>query len=158
MPAVAAAAPGTTLDAGSLTFTVPASFEVQSPASPMRLAQMRLPGPAGDGLLTISQAGGSVEANIARWQGQFDGTPTLEKATSSPNGLAVTTVLLTGTYLDKPSPMAPGPGTPRPDYAMLGTVIETPAGPHFLKATGPKATLDALRGDFDRLVASVTLR
>lgn len=141
-----------------MKFAVPAAFEVQPPASPMRLAQMRLPGAAGDGLLTISQAGGSVEANIARWQGQFDGTPTLEKSTSSPNGLAVTTVVLSGTYLDKPSPMAPGPGTPRPDWAMLGAVIETPAGPHFLKATGPKATLDALRADFDRLVASVTLR
>lgn len=124
----------------------------------MRLAQMRLPGAAGDGLLTISQAGGSVEANIARWQGQFEGTPTLDKATSTPNGLTVTTVVLSGTYIDKPSPMAPGPGTPRPDYVMLGAVIETPAGPHFLKATGPKATLDALRGDFDRLVASVSLR
>lgn len=56
---------------GGIRLTVPAGWEEVPLKSDMLLAEYKLEGDAGPGRLTLSTAGGGVEANISRWRGQF---------------------------------------------------------------------------------------
>ena len=49
-------------------------------------------------------------------------------------------------------PGAP-PGPAKPDYALLGAIVETQP-PHFFKLTGPAKTVAAAKADFDKMVQS----
>ena len=101
------------------------------------------------GRMTVMGAGGSVQANVDRWYGQFaqpDGSDTKSKATSKKLKLAgcdVTLVDITGTYKDAPAgPFAGGKAVDRPDYRMLAAIVETPdRGNYFLKFYGPGKTV-----------------
>ena len=107
----------------------------------------------GDGLqpgrMTVMGAGGSVQANVDRWYGQFaqpDGSDTKSKATAKKVKLAgcdVTIVDINGTYKDAPAgPFAGGKAVDRPDYRMLAAIVETPdRGNYFLKFYGPGKTV-----------------
>jgi hypothetical protein len=94
-------------------------------------------------------AGGSVQANVDRWFGQFaqaDGSDTKDKATTKKLKLAgceVTIVDITGTYKDAPAgPFAGGKAVDRPDYRMLAAIVETTdRGNYFLKFYGPGKTV-----------------
>ena len=104
-----------------------ASWESREPRHAHRRARIRGPksrrGRA-DGRVTVMGAGGGVAANIDRWYQQFtqpDGSSTKERAKVEKERLparAVTIVDLSGTYMDRPGPMAPG--VERPHYRMLG--------------------------------------
>ena len=101
------------------------------------------------GRMTVMGAGGSVQANVDRWYGQFaqpDGSDTKSKATTKKVKLAgcdVTIVDITGTYKDAPAgPFAGGKAVDRPDYRMLAAIVETPdRGNYFLKFYGPGKTV-----------------
>jgi hypothetical protein len=111
-------------------------------------------------------AGGSVEANIERWYGQFaqpDGGSTKDKASTKKlnvSGSAVTLVDVSGTYKDMPGgPFAGGQAVDRPDYRMLAAIVETPEkGSYFLKFYGPGPTVakhaDGFRQMVEGLVAA----
>ena len=155
------------LPAGEVSFTAPEGWVQEQPESGMRKAQYSLPGAEGseDAELAVfffPNMGGSVQANLDRWYGQFkqaDGSPIteeiVEKKTATANNLPVTIVYLTGTYL-KPqsSQMMGGPVTEMPDYAMWAAIAETSNGPWFFKATGPQATIDFWRDSFGPFVSS----
>ena len=57
----------------------------------------------------------------------------------------------------EPEDLPGGPaGEPKPAFALLGAIVETgPASGWFFKLTGPEKTLDAAKGDFDRMVDSL---
>lgn len=101
------------------------------------------------GRMTVMGAGGSVQANVDRWYGQFaqpDGSDTKSKATAKKVKLAgcdVTIVDISGTYKDAPAgPFAGGKAVDRPDYRMLAAIVETPdRGNYFLKFYGPGKTV-----------------
>ncbi|MSR26707.1 MAG: hypothetical protein EXS06_06775 [Planctomycetaceae bacterium] len=101
------------------------------------------------GRMTVMGAGGSVQANVDRWYGQFaqpDGSDTKSKATAKKVKLAgcdVTIVDINGTYKDAPAgPFAGGKAVDRPDYRMLAAIVETPdRGNYFLKFYGPGKTV-----------------
>ena len=101
------------------------------------------------GRMTVMGAGGSVQANVDRWYGQFaqpDGSDTKSKATAKKIKLAgcdVTIVDISGTYKDAPAgPFAGGKAVDRPDYRMLAAIVETPdRGNYFLKFYGPGKTV-----------------
>lgn len=149
-----------------LRYTVPATWDRVPAASDMRAAQYRIPragGNADDGELVLfffgKGQGGGVEDNLTRWYAQFtqpDGKSTKEKAVvtiRTVNGLKVTTVDVGGTY--KPAPMGGGGGVSRPDWRMLGAIVEGPGGPWFFKATGPSETILGAKPDFDALIGSL---
>ncbi len=131
----------------------------------MRLAQYRIPAVEGDpdeaecGLFHFPGTGGTVQANLDRWYGQFqqpDGGGTSQKATVEvfeSGGLDVTLVAVGGTYTGSMEPM--GGGGPRENYRMVAGVVETPQGPWFLKCTGPDATLRAAAVSVRDLLESV---
>jgi len=58
---------------------------------------------------------------------------------SSLNGLAVTTLDITGTYVSS-GPMMQG-GETKPDFRMIASIVESPAGAYYFKLTGPQKTI-----------------
>jgi hypothetical protein len=133
----------------------------------MRAATYRVPATAGDtedGECAVfffgPGQGGGVEANIERWIGQFeqpDGKPSGERAKRQKetiNGLAVTTIDLTGTYAGG-GPMMGGAGQKKTGYRLLGAIVDGPQGAVFFKFTGPTATVAAARGEFEGLLKSL---
>jgi len=133
----------------------------------MRKAQFLLPRTSGDdadGELVAFYfgpgQGGSVEANIDRWVGQFgqpDGSSSKEKAKitkSETAGMAVTFVDLTGTYQAPIMPGAPEHHN-SPGYRLLAAVVETPEGPWFFKLVGPQKTIGKWSESFNMFIGSI---
>ena len=79
-------------------------------------------------------SGGGVEANLARWFGQFeqpDGSSTRDRATITErtvNGLELTVADMRGTFVAPVRPGAPQRNN-RPGYRMIGAVAEGRHGP-----------------------------
>ncbi len=101
--------------------------------------------------------GGSVEANIARWSGQFaspDGKPAAAKVTQSTvHGLPVTRMDITGTYTATGG-AAMTSQAPKAANRMLAAIVEGPGGNLFIKFSGPAKSVAAQVAAFDGLLAS----
>src|SRR5687768_17443978 len=72
---------GEKVEAGDLILTAPAKWERVKAASPIIMAEFKLPRAEGDdvdGRLTVMAAGGTIDANVDRWRAQFGGKPTAE--------------------------------------------------------------------------------
>lgn len=133
----------------------------------MRVEQYRLPGDgAADAEVAVFYfpgTGGSVQANIDRWTGQFtlpDGSPATQAAKVEKqeiSGFAVTLVDVAGTFNGGMAPAGGGAG-PQPDYRMLGAVIETGDAPWFVKLTGPQQTVAKWKDSFDEFISSIGTR
>ncbi len=159
MSVAAAAATG-------LTFDTPDGWHVTPTSSSMRVAQFTLPRAAGDPedaelvVYYFGGEGGGVEANMQRWIGQMqqpDGRPSsavAKRETRTVNGLAVTLLDVTGTYVAEMSPGA-GEHHDNPLFRMRAGVIQTPKGPYFLKLTGPQKTITRWDQAFERFVGSL---
>ena len=147
---------------GSLLLEAPAGWKRVQPKSGIVETEFSIPseGDLPPGRMTVMGAGGSVQANVDRWYGQFsqpDGSATKDKATTKTVKLAGSTVTLvdvSGTYKDMPGgPFAGGKTIERPDYRMLAAIVETAdAGSHFLKFYGPSATVAKEADGFRRMV------
>ena len=101
--------------------------------------------------------GGSVEANLERWKGQFhgsDGKPAAARVGKRTiRGLSVTTVDASGEYTGMGGPMASS-SRGVPGYRLLGASVEGPGGNVFVKFTGPAKTMTANHEKFEQLLAS----
>ena len=149
--------------AGALRFTAPPEWTSRPAASGMRVAEYVLPKAGGDpedGELIVyffGGTGGSVDANIQRWIGQFQhpsGKPADGKrSTFSVGTLKVTEVDVSGTYVAEVRPGA-GERFNKPGFRMRAAVVETPKGPYFVKFTGPAATVTSASASFDQFVKS----
>jgi hypothetical protein len=136
-------------------WTAPAGW-VSKGTAPMRAATYTV-GDAECVVYFFGQGqGGSVEANLARWNGQFtrNGAPAVAKtAKRIVHGLPVTTMDVTGVYAGMGGPMM-SPQAPQADYRMLAAIVENPNGNLFVKFTGPVKTVTANEPKFEQLVAS----
>lgn len=153
-------------EAGGVSFDAPAGW-TPTP-KPMRAANYSIPAAPGDsreGEMAVFYfgpgQGGGVEANIRRWLGQFvspDGQPlapdAAERTDDTVNGLRVTVLDVTGTYLFKPFPMA-RQATPLPGYRMLAAIVQGPDAPIFFKLTAPAKTAAAAEADFRKVISSL---
>ena len=152
--------------AGGVSWTAPEGWKAQR-QRPMRAATYTVPAAEGDsedgecGVYYFGTGGaGGVEANVKRWIGQFrapDGGPAdqlAHRASENINGIAVTTLDLTGTYLFKPFPMSPR-ATPKAGYRMLAAIVSAPEGEVFFKLTAPEKTTAAAEPDFRRMLHSL---
>jgi hypothetical protein len=128
-----------------LLFTIPDGWQRQAPSSSFLLAEFTLPRAEtdeADGRLTVSSAGGSIEANIERWRGQFGGKPeNSSQDRIQVDGMDVVIVDLSGEFDDQRSPIAPG--TKTSGYRMLAAILPVGGELHFVKAVGPQATIKA---------------
>lgn len=162
-PAVADNALAFTIAGDALSLEAPANWKRVQPKSNMIETEFSIPAAEGDatpGRMTVMGAGGSVQANIDRWYGQFtqpDGSATKDKASTKKlnvSGSAVTLVDVSGTYKDMPGgPFAGGQAVDRPNYRMLAAIVEVPdRGSYFLKFYGPSATVSAHADGFRKMV------
>jgi len=98
--------------------------------------------------------GGGVEENLARWAKQFEQPAFGKTTTRTVGGLRVHVTDIAGTYLESGGPMME-PREKKPNYRLLGAIVEAPEGLVFIKCTGPAATIGQAEQDFDRLIQSL---
>lgn len=152
-----------------LKFTVPAGWVEEPRSSSMRVAQYKLPKAPTDSedaslvLYYFGQGqGGSAAANVERWVSQMkqaDGSAVTDAKEEhfEVNGLKVTTVDVSGTYVAE---KAPGSGTfhNNAGYRLRAAVIETPKGSYFVKLVGPEKTVALWNESFLSYLKSFELK
>ncbi len=151
---------GSPLDLGAVTVVIPEGWQSQLPSSSMRKAQFALPrqeGDTEDAEVVVFYFGtgsaGSVEANLQRWRGQMKGAEGDTKK-SVANGMPVTTLDVTGSYASSMGPMMK-PGEDKPNYRMIASIIESPAGAYYFKLTGPQGTVAHWQPAFETYIQSM---
>jgi hypothetical protein len=150
---------------GGVTLVAPEGWVAEQPSSSMRKSQYRLPGESTGGDAEVSVftgIGGSAQANIDRWVGQFSGpagSPVKDAAevkTEQIGKYQVTTLDVTGTFSGgMGGPMMGGAPTAQENYRMLAAVIETGQGPWFVKLIGPAGTVAKWQDSFDKFIQSI---
>lgn len=145
-----------------LQWTAPGGWKSEG-TRPMRAATYVIAPAAGDAdsaecavYFFGAGQGGSVEANIERWKGQFHqgGKPAEAKVSKrTVHGLPVTLIESAGDYTGMGGPMAASK-TVKSGYRLLGAIIEGPGGNVFVKFAGPAKTIGANQKNFDSLVGS----
>lgn len=156
----AAPRPGAEQPASPLTWTDPSGWAKETKPRPMRVATYRVGAPEAGAELAVFHFGpgdgGGVEPNVQRWIGQFSGMDAgqvVRGERRASSGLVVHVVEVPrGTYA---SGMPGAPATPKEDFALLGAIVESPAGAYFFKLTGPAAVLRGERERFFELLDSV---
>lgn len=153
----AASAPETTL-----VWKVPPRWQTAANPSSMRIATYhvpRAPGDDADADVSVTQAGGTVEANVDRWIGQFgpEAKKNAKQTTRKIAGFDVTIVEVEGAYNGGMSGTGMSdPKAPVGKAALLGAIVATPGMPHFFKITGPSKTVLSARAELDALLASIS--
>ncbi len=153
----------TTFEVSAFKFSRPADWKWVEVTSPMRKAQLSVPGkdgakPAELTFFYFGEGGaGGVDANVKRWLGQFqtkEGASTeksdkVEKETLG--GVKVIFVSTEGTF----SGGMPGaPAKPMENFALLGAILDHEAGPVFVKMTGPVETVRGAGKQFHAFIAA----
>jgi hypothetical protein len=142
---------------GAISLTAPEGWKRKPTQSSFTQAEFLLPRAKGDdkdGRLTVSVAGGSIQANVDRWKGQFSGA--LEKTRQEQidaNGIQVTLVDLSGEFNDQRGPMAPS--VKQSGYRMIAAIIPINDQLHFVKAVGPQKTMAAHADEIKSFIRSV---
>jgi hypothetical protein len=143
--------------AAGLKWSTPQGWKNEG-SRPMRAATYSVPSAPGDHEAAECAAyffgqgsGGSIQANIDRWKGQFQpANAKLDKRTI--HGLAVTTIESAGDYTGMGGAM--GQQAAAHNYKLLGAIIEGPGGNVFVKFTGPAKTVEVNRKQFEALLTS----
>jgi hypothetical protein len=156
----ASAEEGKVLDLGKYKITAPAAWKQQQPKSGIVQYEFSSPAVEGDktdGRMTVMAAGGSVEANVERWYGQFtqpDGSSTKERAKVEKRTIAgrdVHLVDINGTYREQFAG-----NTQSPNYRMLAAIVVTPEANFFIKYYGPRKTITASEKAFKEMIESLS--
>jgi hypothetical protein len=138
-------------EAPAITWQPPASWKTMPNPNPMRIATYR---PAADSELIVVRAGGTTDANIQRWIGQFDEPAQTKRSRRTVHGLGVEILEASGTYQGG-GMTAAAQAQPHPGWSLLGAVVETPGSSYFFKLVGPSAQVQAARESFDALIGSI---
>jgi hypothetical protein len=162
--ALAADTPKQTIHARGLSFEAPKTWKSSPPRSTMRAAQLSVDPAKGDSepaelvVFVFPGSAGTVEANIERWRSQFedkDGkTPKAVTEKRKGKNADVTFVEIAGRYV---APLQPGSSEKnnKPDFRLLGAIVETSQFAYFLKMVGPDKTMKSAKPAFDELIASI---
>jgi len=164
--AVAADDATQTIHAGSITFQAPKTWKSERPSNGMRKAQMKVeavgtdPEPAELAVTSFAGGAGSLDANVKRWEAQFtdaDGkTPKAKVDTKKGKNVEVTRVEVTGRFVAAMTPGQPGQNN-KPNYRLLGAIVQTPEASYYFKLTGPDKTVASTTKAFDAMIESMTL-
>jgi len=145
-----------TFPVGGLDFTRPADWQWVPVTSPMRKAELKIPGEKPNESADVTffyfeGGGGGVQANAQRWANQFHGPQEAKIEEQKIGNLKVTVVTTEGTFS---SGMPGGPTTALENYALLGAIIEDKEGNIFVKMTGPSALVKSTREKFMKFITS----
>jgi len=98
--------------------------------------------------------GGSIDENIDRWAGQFEGSPNPTRSVRTVNGMRMSRVRIDGTWTQ--------PGTDmksqglQPGYRLEGAIVEGPQGMVFFKMTGDAGAVEAATPALESLLSSLS--
>jgi hypothetical protein len=136
--------------------TVPAGWMMVVPASASRLAQFVVTAPDSTNNAEVvvfffgANQGPNVDANLARWRGQFstpDGSPVTERVTRDSSGtFPITIAEYRGTY--RRGIGAGSADSVRTGQALVSVIAESARGTMFIQLFGPAARVAAERGTF----------
>jgi hypothetical protein len=141
-----------TFEVGGMKFSRPADWKWVEVTSPMRKAQLKVPGASAEQSADITffhfgtGGGGDVTSNAQRWIAQFKSAEGASKI--EPQEIAGTKVTLVTTEGTFSSGMPGGPTTPVENAALLGAIIEGAEGSVFVKMTGPAPLVKSSRAKF----------
>jgi hypothetical protein len=153
------AAADQTVDVLTYQSAVPDTWVAETPKSEMRQLQFRVPAPEGEGAEFVVYffgpgQGGTLEANVERWQSQFqgpDGAAVEPEVTEiGTDAIPATLVQLRGGY-GRSVGMGPSDEVLE-DRMLLAGVIETPEGNLYPQLHGPA---ELVAGQRDAFVAFV---
>lgn len=141
---------------GGVKFKVPADWEEKPAKNQFVLGEFSIPGEGGPARLTLSSAGGGLEANIERWRGQFNPGPNDPEPRESEitfDGQKGTLVELAGTFSDMMNR-----GAPSKNWRMLGVAVPMGDTNFFVKLTGPASIITTRREEFLKFVESAKVK
>ena len=150
-----------TFAAGDFTFAVPTGWNSVTPSSPMRKAELRVPGPegtgaAGEAIITVFHfgqgQGGTVQQNVDRWFGQFDGDDETKGAATAKETIGTVPVTFARARGTFQSGIPGQPTTPLEGQALLGAILESPDGDVYVKMTGPAPTVEKAEPAFVQMI------
>jgi hypothetical protein len=143
-------------------------FQRSTPKSPARVAEYLIPRVDHDPedaecvVMTFGpRRGGTVDENVKRWIDQFHpALPTPRRMNIDVNGMHATFVEVTGTYAGNIMPDRQNLATPtnKPNWRLIGAILEAPSGLWFFKLTGPDLTVRAGARQFEDMVRSARPR
>ena len=155
-----------TVKADALSFKAPKAWKKETPKSSMRKAQLKVDPVKGDDepaelvVFAFPNGAGSVESNIDRWEKQFidadKKTPKAKVEKKKGVNVDVTRVEVSGHYVAAVSPGA-AEKNDKPNYRLLGAIVETKDTGYFFKLTGPEKTVAEASKSFDALIESMKL-
>lgn len=143
-----------------ITFKPGASWISKEATSSMRAAELEIKPDGAEAPLTAvfyyfgPGQGGSVEANVERWLGQFEGDPAKETKEHKFDDKTVTIIHAKGTYLESMGGPFAGPKTPREGWAMLGAIVPGADAYVYIKLTGKEKDVAAIAEQFTALSTS----
>jgi hypothetical protein len=141
-----------------VTWQPPSSWAVH-PAGGMRAATYDISGTAGDAECVVFYfgpgQGGTVEANMERWIGEFKNPSSPDRSNETVHGIAIHRVKVKGTYSAHAMGMG-GESQEEKDAALIGAIAEGPNGSLFFKLTGPQKTVEAAEKDFNAMLSTLT--
>jgi hypothetical protein len=138
------------------TITMPDSWKTSEPGG-MRALEVAVPKTGddkedGEIAVFVMKAAGGVQGNLTRWTGAFGGEAALKdkKEVKAASGKTATVVEVEGTYkgMGKDGQMKEG----KENYKLLGAIFEDDGV--YIKFTGPKATIEASKAAFNKMVES----
>jgi hypothetical protein len=151
-----------------LQFNLPDRWVGETAENSARVGQWRVAPPrgqAGEGGTIICfyfgpGVGGTVKENINDWIGTIfnaEGHPAAaEVKHRQTNGVSISQVVVFGTYTQIVS--IPGiPPVSKPDYGLIGTILENPQGNVFWRFTGPEPLITANLPLFNKMIDSVKI-
>lgn len=143
---------------GAFTFSRPSGWQWIVPSSPMRKAQLAVPGEPEPGEVTFfhfgAGQGGGVQANVDRWFGQFQ-NGTNGQTVETIGKTKVTFVEAAGTFLSGMPGTSP---TPKGEFALRGAILESATGDVFVKFTGPAPVVQSASAAFREMIAGAASR
>lgn len=150
--AASAFAADTTVTVRDYKFALPEGWKSTEPKSPMRKAQLEVPGKDGGkpGEIVFfafeGGQGGDAQSNAQRWFAQFTGGSDVQKSEEQQWGGAK--VLVVSTEGTMKASRISGTTEDQPDFALVGVIIENAEGPVFVKFTGPAALVKESKDKF----------
>ena len=136
------------------TWTAPEGWEIVPP-TPMRKANFKIGSDTECYLTVLSGQAGGIQMNVERWRGQMglgDATMKPEEVAALPKvpiaGKEGVLAEMTGTYVSMK-------GDSKPNYTLLGAIVEMGNEVAFVKMVGPEATVKANREKFLGFCASL---
>ena len=155
------------LSVDNLRFEVPTDWNAQKPDSDARKAQYELTGPDTSDVASLvvyyfgPGGAGNLQANIDRWVGQFadpEGQPPQEQSRVTARtvaGMRIHSVEVSGRYIAQVTPGSDD-RYDKPNYRMVAAIIESPDGRYYIKAVGPRRTIDQHEEAIARFLDSVS--